>query len=144
MDDNDIARRCRDEMWRNDFASQDMGIEVEVRGPGVAIASFEVRKHMVNGHALCHGGYIFALADSAFAFACNTYDRVTVAAGASIEFLRPARLGDRLTAMAREVHRGGRSGLYDVEVTNQDGERLAVFRGRSHATREPLIKSDTE
>lgn len=112
---------------------------VSVTEAGSAVASFEVRKNMVNGHDLCHGGYIFTLADSAFAFACNTYNRVTVAASASIEFLRPGRLGDKLVATASEVSRGGRTGIYDVTVTNQGGDVVAIFRGRSYATREPVF-----
>lgn len=126
-------------MWEGDIASQDLGMKVEVTDPGAAIASFDVRENMVNGHDICHGGYIFALADSAFAFACNGYDRVTVAAGASIEFVRPARLGDRLRAAAVEASRGGRTGIYDVTVTNQDDQLVAMFRGRSYATREPIL-----
>jgi len=144
MNDSDIARKCRDTMWGNDFASQDMGMTVDVDRQGEAQAKFEVRKNMVNGHDICHGGYIFALADSAFAFACNTYNRVTVASSATIEFMRPAKLGDRLTARAREAHRGGRTGLYDIEVTNQDEALVAVFRGRSYATRDPLFEGDPE
>lgn len=143
MNDSDIARKCRDTMWRNDTAAQDMGITVDVDRQGEARAQIEVRTNMLNGHDICHGGYIFALADSAFAFAGNTYNCITVAAGATIEFVRPGRAGDRLTAKAREVHRGGRTGVYDIEVTNQDGDLVAVFRGRSYATREPLYKSDT-
>lgn len=127
-------------MWSSDVASQDLGMTVSVTEAGSAKATFEVRKNMVNGHDLCHGGYIFTLADSAFAFACNTYNRVTVAASASIEFIRPARLGDKLVATASEVSRGGRTGIYDATVTNQDGEVIAIFRGRSYATRDPLFK----
>ena len=139
MTDNEIAQQCYETMWSNDLASQDLGMAVTVTEPGSAEASFEIRKNMVNGHDLCHGGYIFTLADSAFAFACNTYDCVTVAASASIEFVRPARLGERLVAVAREVSRGGRTGIYDTTVTNQDGDVVAIFRGRSYSTREPLI-----
>ena len=143
MNDKEIAQRCRDAMWENDTAVRDMGIEVSVTEPGAASASFEVHDRMVNGHDICHGGYIFALADSAFAYACNSYNRVTVAASAGIEFVRPARLGDKLTARAQESHRGGRTGLYDIEVSNQDGEIVAFFRGRSYATSQPLLQSDT-
>lgn len=143
MTEKDVAKKCRDTMWANDNASQDMGMTVDVAGPGAARAQFDVRKNMVNGHDICHGGYIFALADSAFAFACNTYNQVTVASGATIEFVRPARLGDRLTATASEAHRGGRTGIYDIVVTNQDDELVAIFRGRSYATREPVYQSDT-
>lgn len=126
-------------MWGNDVASQDLGMTIEVTKPGQAEARFEVRANMVNGYEICHGGFIFTLADSAFAFACNTYNRITVAASASIEFVRPARLGDKLLATAAEVHRGGRTGIYDITVTNQDGDVVAIFRGRSHATREPVF-----
>ncbi len=112
---------------------------VTVTKPGFAQASFEIRPNMVNGHDICHGGYIFTLADSTFAFACNSYNRITVAASASIEFIKPARLGDTLFASANEVSRGERTGIYDVTVTNQDDELVAIFRGRSHSTREPII-----
>jgi acyl-CoA thioesterase len=139
MNEMDIAQKCRDTMWTNDLASQDLGIEVEVTAPGKAVATLSVAKNMVNGHDICHGGFIFTLADTAFAFACNTYNRVTVAAGASIEFVRPGRLGDLLTARASEAHRGGRTGIYDITVSNQDDELIAIFRGRSYATREPLL-----
>lgn len=143
MNDREIAQKCRDTMWQKDVASQEMGMTVEVTEPGSAEAAFEVRRDMVNGYDICHGGYIFALADSAFAFACNSYNNITVAAGASIEFVRPARRGDRLRAVATERHRGGRTGVYDIVVTNQDDDVVAIFRGRSYATREPVFQSDT-
>ena len=104
---------------------------LEVR-PGYARLAMTVREDMVNGHKICHGGLIFTLADSAFAFACNTYDLVTVAASGSIEFLLPGRLGDELTAVAEERTRSKRTGVYDVAVRNQHGECVAMFRGRSH------------
>ena len=132
----DIARNAR-RMLANDNASRDLGFDVTVEKPGAAIARVTVSTSMLNGFGVCHGGHIFALADTAFAFACNTGDRVTVAAGASIEFLRPASAGDQLTATAVERSRGGTAGVYDVSVTNQDGVEIAVFRGRSHATRRP-------
>lgn len=143
MNESDTARKCRDTMWRNDKASQDMGMTVDVDRQGESRVQFVVKENMVNGYDICHGGYIFALADSAFAFACNTYNRITVASGAAIEFVRPAKLGDRLTAIASEAHRGGRTGVYDIEVTNQGGELVAIFRGRSYATRRPVYESDT-
>ena len=139
MNEIEIARKCRQIMWDNDLASQDLGIEVEVDEPGRASAALEVTTSMVNGHDICHGGYIFTLADTAFAFACNTYNRITLAASASIEFVRPARLGDRLVAAASEAHHGGRTGVYDVIVSNQDGATIAIFRGRSYSTSEPMI-----
>jgi acyl-CoA thioesterase len=139
MNEFDIAKRCGEVMWNVDMASQDIGMSVEVTGPGRAVARFEIRENMVNGYDICHGGYLFTLADSAFAFACNTYDRITVASGASIDFITPARLGDRLVATASERSRGGRTGIYDVTVTNQNDELIAVFRGRSYATRQPIL-----
>lgn len=138
MNDVDKARRCAEAMWTKDEASRALGIEIEVAAPGSVSATMQVRADMVNGHDVCHGGYLFTLADTAFAFACNAYGKVTVAAGASIDFLRPAKSGDRLTAVAAERHRGGRAGIYDVAVTNQAGETVALFRGRSHATDRPL------
>ena len=144
MDDVTTALRCREEMFANDYALHALGIEVTVSDPGRAEAAMEVRADMMNGHNICHGGFIFTLADTAFAYACNTYNVVTVAAGANIDFLKPGRCGDKLTAIAKERHRGRRLGLYDIEVRNQDGELLAIFGGRSHATRQPLLsESDT-
>lgn len=139
MNEMEIAARCYETMWGQDLASQDLGMRIEVTEPGCAEARFEVRPNMVNAHNICHGGYIFTLADSAFAFACNTYNRITLAASASIEFVSPARLGDKLLATAGERNRGGRTGIYDVTVTNQEDEVVAIFRGRSYATRQPLL-----
>jgi acyl-CoA thioesterase len=119
-------------MYADDAASQALGMRILDVGPGRARVTMQVRADMVNGHHTCHGGFIFSLADSAFAFACNTYDAVTVAAGASIEFLAPARLGDELIAIAEEQTRSRRTGVYDVAVVSQGGERIALFRGRSH------------
>jgi acyl-CoA thioesterase len=103
--------------------------------PGAATLTMTVRPDMSNGQGNCHGGYIFLLADSAFAFACNSYNQVTVAQQASVSFLEPVRIGDRLTAEAREVNRRGRSGIYDIRVTNQDGLHVAEFRGLSRSVR---------
>ena len=126
------AERAAEAMRRGDVATQALGVDLEEVGPGYARASMRVREEMLNGHRTCHGGYVFTLADSAFAYACNSYDRVTVASGASIEFLAPGHLGDRLTAVAEERYVGGRTGVYDVEVHNQKGVCIALFRGRSH------------
>lgn len=126
-----LARACAERMYADDLASQQLGIEIDVELPGTAVATMTVRDDMVNGHDICHGGYIFTLADTAFAFACNAYNRVTVAASASIDFVAPARKGERLEAHAREVHRKGRSGVYDVRVTAANDRLVAVFRGRS-------------
>ncbi len=131
------AARTAKALYARDAASQGLGIAVEVSTAGAALAHMTVSECMLNGHAVCHGGHIFALADTAFAFACNGYGTVTVAAGATIDFLRPAKLGDRLTATAAERHRGKRSGVYDVTVRDQDGAEIATFRGRSHDTQRP-------
>ncbi len=131
-DPQSLAEASARAMYGQDQASQALGMRIlEVR-PGFARLSMTVREDMVNGHKLCHGGLIFTLADSAFAFACNTYNSVTVASAANVEFLLPARLGDELTATAEERSRSKRTGVYDVVVSNQQGESVALFRGRSH------------
>ena len=127
-----LAEFVRDGMYANDRATQGLGMKVTAIGPGSASVTMTVREDMLNGHAICHGGFIATLADSAFAFACNAYNELTVASGFSIDLMAPARLGDVLTARCAEVSKAGRTGVYDVEVTNQRGERLAVFRGRSY------------
>ncbi len=139
MDDLAIAKQCRDTMYAADVAVRALDIKVEVTGAGRAEAELEIRSEMLNGHDVCHGGYLFTLADTAFAYACNSYNLVTFAAGASIEFLRPAKLGDQIVAVATERHRGGRTGIYDVVLSNQDGAEVAIFRGRSHSTRDTLF-----
>jgi len=139
MDSVETAQRCADSMFSKDKASQALGIVVEISGVGNASARMEVSDTMINGLGVCHGGYIFLLADSAFAFACNAYDRATFAAGATVEFVLAARLGDSLVAEARERYRGKRAGIYDVSVHNQDGRLVALFRGRSRATEAPVI-----
>jgi len=131
-DPQSVAEASARAMYGEDRASQALGMRVlEVR-PGYARLAMKVREDMVNGHQLCHGGLIFTLADSAFAFACNTYDLVTVASAATVEFLLSAHLGDELTAIAEERSRSKRTGIYDVAVSNQRGECVALFRGRSH------------
>ncbi len=124
-------------MYANDRASKGLGIEIDIPAPGEAVATMTVRDDMVNGFDVLHGGLTFALADTAFAFACNAYDIQSFAASAHIEFLRPAVRGDVLAATATEDHRGRRNGYYTVAVRNQQGELVALFRGRSAA------KSDT-
>ena len=136
----DTARRCADTMMRNDRASQALGIRVEIPEPGSAIATMSVRDDMLNGFDVAHGGLIFALADTAFAFACNAYDSQSFVASAQIEFLRPARAGDLLSATASEDYRGRRSGYYSIEVRNQGGEVVALFRGRSVSNEAALLK----
>ena len=131
-DPQSVAEASARAMYEQDRASQSLGMRIlEVR-PGYARLAMKIREDMVNGHQICHGGLIFTLADSAFAFACNTYDLVTVAAAGTIEFLLAGRLGDELTATAEERTRSKRIGVYDVSVHNQRGECVALFRGRSH------------
>ncbi|MEM1090338.1 MAG: hydroxyphenylacetyl-CoA thioesterase PaaI [Pseudomonadota bacterium] len=139
METLELARACADKMLADDRASRALGMNVSIPAQGEAVVTMTVRSDMVNGHDICHGGYIFTLADSAFAFACNGYNQVTVAAGAAIDFVRPGKLGDELTATAVEGHRGRRSGLYDVTVTNQDHKLVARFHGRSATVGPELI-----
>jgi acyl-CoA thioesterase len=142
MNELELAKKCAAAMYDADVSTKALGIRVELTGVGQAEARVEVRPDMINGFNVCHGGHIFALADTAFAFACNSYDEVTLAAGAKIYFLRPARVGDQLLARATERHRGGRTGLYEVTVSNQDGQEIAVFTGRSVATREFILPGE--
>lgn len=127
----ELARACADAMWEDDPASRSLGMVLEQVGPGTARMAMEVRADMVNGHGMCHGGFIFTFADSTFAFACNTYNERTVAQHCAITFLRPAQRGMRLVAMATERARAGRSGIYDITVTDQQGKTIAEFRGNS-------------
>ena len=127
-----IAERVRDGMFANDRASKMLGMRIVEVGPGRAVLEMTVVEAMLNGHDICHGGLIATLADSAFAFACNSHDELTVASGFGIDFVAPGRRGDVLTARCSEVTKAGRTGVYDTDVTNQRGERVAVFRGRSH------------
>lgn len=127
-----LAEHVRDGMFANDRASKWLGMRIVEVAPGRAVVEMAVRDTMVNGHDLCHGGLIATLADSAFAFACNSYNELTVASGFAIDILAPGKLGDVLTAHCHEVSRAGRTGVYDAEVTNQRGDKVAVFRGRSY------------
>ena len=126
-----LAKRVAEAMFSRDRASQNLGMRIARIGPGHAELTMTVRGDMVNGHAICHGGLVFTLADSAFAFACNSYNFNTVANGCTIEFLAPAHEGDVLTAVAHERSQVGRTGVYDVEVRNQAGTTIAHFRGKS-------------
>jgi acyl-CoA thioesterase len=131
MTEEERARRSARAMWAEDRASPWFGMELDAVGPGRAVMRLTVAPHHANGQGICHGGVIFALADSAFAFACNSYNSRVVAQHNMISFLAPGRVGDRLTAVAEELSRRGRSGLYDIRVTRQDGETLAEMRGCS-------------
>ena len=138
----EVARACADAMWTNDRASQALGMRIDAIAPGQATLSMVVRENMVNGHGLCHGGFIFTLADSTFAFACNTYDVVTVAQHCEVTFLNAGKLGDRLSALASERARKGRSGIYDVTVTRDDGTVIAEFRGLSRTLGGAIVQPD--
>ncbi len=137
--EQEIAERAAKALFDGDRASQVLGMTIESCGPGQATVSMRIRPDMVNGHRICHGGLIFALADSAFAFACNSHGDNTVAAGAAIEFLAPGQEGDVLQAIAQERWRAGKAGIYEIEVRNQRDETVALFRGRSHQVAGRLI-----
>ena len=140
MSPQQVAEATRDAMWRDDRASKSLGMEVLAVGPGSATLAMTVRDDMLNGHDICHGGLITTLADSAFAFACNAYNEVTVASGFDVNLIAAARLGDRLTATAVEVAKAGRTGVYDIAVKNQRGEAVAAFRGRSYTMKgKPVV-----
>jgi len=134
-----LARRCAEAMYAEDRASQHLGIQISDVAPGRATAHMVVTDTMINGHEICHGGYIALLADTAFAFACNTYNRRTVAQGCDVSFLESARLGDELAAEAVERARRGRGGIYDVTVRRQGGDVVAEFRGRSRVIAGTLV-----
>ncbi len=127
---DDLARACAEAMWKEDHASQGLGMEILEIKAGQATLAMTVKPHMVNGHGIAHGGFIFLLADSTFAFACNSRNERAVAAQCNISFIKPGKLGDRLVATAKEISRTGRSGIYDVRVT-VDGVAIAELRGHS-------------
>ena len=131
-DPQTLAELAGKTMYERDPASQRLGMTLDEIRPGYARMSMRVRDDMLNGHGTCHGGYIFMLADSAFAFACNSHNFNTVGAGCSIDYLAPGREGDLLTAQAQEQALSGKTGVYDIVVTNQEGRKVALFRGKSH------------
>jgi acyl-CoA thioesterase len=135
-----LAKRVAEGMYSRDRASQALGMKIVSAGPGHAEMTMTVRADMLNGHAICHGGFVFALADSSFAFACNSYNLTTVASGCAIDYMAPAREGDVLTAHARERSVSGRTGVYDIEVKNQRGETIALFRGKSYRIKGHVIE----
>jgi len=139
MNAEQLAKACADAMWAEDQASRGLGMELVSVGPGKAELQMTVTDRMVNGHKICHGGFIFTLADSTFAFACNTYNQRTVAQHCAVTFITAGKLGDRLTARGVEVHRRGRSGIYDITVTRQDGTVIAEFRGHSRTIEGELV-----
>lgn len=127
-----LAEAVAAAMWSRDRAAQALGIRIEAVGPGTATLSMLVRGDMVNGHHICHGGLIFSLADTAFAYACNAYNRNTVASGCNIDFVAPGKEGDTLTAEAVERSASGRTGVYDITVRDSNGRTVALFRGKSY------------
>jgi acyl-CoA thioesterase len=139
MDAGGMARACAQAMWADDAASRGLGMELIAVAPGQATLAMTVTAPMVNGHNVCHGGFIFTLADSAFAFACNTYNERTVAQHCAITFVNPAKLGDHLVARAVERTRAGRSGVYDITVTREEGFVIAEFRGHSRTIGGELV-----
>ena len=135
-----LAERAAAALFGRDRASQMLGMRLDAAWPGGARVVMRVRTDMVNGHGVCHGGLVFALADSAFAFACNSYNLTTVASGCAIDYMAPAREGDVLTAYARERSVSGRTGVYDIEVKNQRGETIALFRGKSYRIKGHVVE----
>ena len=135
MTPQELAEASARAMWNDDSASQRLGMALDHIAPGQATLSMTITDAMSNGHGNAHGGYIFTLADSAFAFACNSHNQMAVAQHCSITYLIPGRIGDRLTATATETSRRGRSGIYDIRITNQDGDHVAEFRGHSRTVK---------
>ena len=137
-----LANECAQAMLKRDAASQAMGMHLLAAAPGCAHVSMSVRADMIQGHGTCHGGYLFALADSAFALACNSYNDATVGLGCSIDYVAPAHLGDTLSAECREQSRAGRTGNYDVRITNQLGQLIALFHGKSYKVRGTVLAQE--
>lgn len=134
-----LAEACADALWAGDQATQFLDMELSSVGPGTSCIKMTVKNTMCNGHGSCHGGYIFTLADSAFAFACNTYNQRAVAQHCNITYLNPAATADKLVATATEVSRQGRGGIYDIQVHNQDRVVIAEFRGHSRTIQGTLL-----
>ena len=143
-DPQDLAEACAEAMFAKDKAARHLGMAIETVGPGTARLAMTVDERMINGHAICHGGIIFTLADTAFAYACNAYNRTTVAQHCSVTFLAPAKLGDRLTAEAVERTRAGRNGIYDIRVTDQERNLIAEFRGHSRSIQGTLVPEEEQ
>ncbi|MBD2784566.1 hydroxyphenylacetyl-CoA thioesterase PaaI [Xenorhabdus sp. DI] len=133
------ARRHIEAMYAQDACAQEMGMHIEHIDTGFARLSMKITPNMLNGHQSCHGGILFSLADTAFAYACNSEGLAAVASSGSIDFIRPALAGDHLTATASVQYQGKTTGLYDVEITNQNGKPVAFFRGHSHRLSQPIL-----
>ncbi|MCX2862815.1 hydroxyphenylacetyl-CoA thioesterase PaaI [Paucibacter sp. PLA-PC-4] len=145
MNAQQVAEAVRDAMFANDRASKALGMEILSIAPGRATLAMTVREDMLNGFEICHGGLITTLADSTFAFACNSHNELTVASGFTVDIVAPGRLGDRLTAIGEEVHLAGRTGVYDITVRNQREELVAVFRGKSYRIKgKPIVQGVSE
>lgn len=139
-----LAEACAASMYERDLAVRHLGIKVLRMAPGEADLQMTIAETMIQSHATCHGGYLFTLADSAFAYACNSHDDATVALGCSIDYIAPGRLGDVLTARASEVSRSGRTGNYDVRIENQHGQLIAMFHGKSYKIRGSVRQLENE
>lgn len=135
----DVAKAVAQTMYQKDNVAQGLGIALKEIAPGRAIMTMRVTDHMLNGHNICHGGYIFTLADTAFAYACNTYNQNTVAQGAQISFIKAVTADTLLTAIAEEKNKTNRTGLYDIRVENENSETVALFRGSSHSIKGQII-----
>lgn len=138
-----LAQRCAQNMYENDAASQALGIKLIQVSCGRATAVMNVKDFMLNGHKTCHGGQIFTLADSAFAFACNSQDQAAVALSCTIDFIHPAFQDDTLTATAEQLHQGGRSGVYQIKITNQNQQLIAIFKGNSARIKQSVLPKET-
>ncbi len=143
MTPQECAEKSAAAMWATDMASQNLGMRIDAVAPGSATLTMKVTDKMLNGHGICHGGYIFTLADSAFAFACNTYNQLVVAQQNQITFMAPGKARERLTATAKEQSKAGRSGVYDVTVTGEDGRTIALFRGLSRTIKGQHFEEET-
>lgn len=137
-----LAERTIKALYERDLAAQELGVTIVAVGPGYAKLQMQVRPDMLNGHGVCHGGRVFGLADTAFAYACNSYNVLSVAAHCEIDFVRPGTPGATLIAIARERSRGRKMGVYDVEVTDADGQIVALFRGKSYTTGRPILPDE--
>lgn len=134
-----LAKQCADYMFQNDTTSQALGMEIIEVDEGYAVVTMSIRDHMLNGHKTCHGGMVFSLADSAFAFACNSQNEAAVAANCTIDFIRPALANDKLTATAQVQHQGKRTGIYQITIKNQDDKLVALFKGNSARINQPVL-----
>jgi len=136
---NTLAQECARALWETDTTSQSLGMQLQKVAPGECTITMSVKEKMCNGHGTCHGGYLFTLADSTFAFACNSYNQRAVAQHCSVTFVHPAFIDDVLTACAHEISRVGRSGIYDIAITNQNNIVIAQFRGHSRTIKGQLV-----